>query len=381
MLASEKRSLFRFMVIYALSLLVLFAVVATLFYRFEMTHDKMMQKKALKKESERIAIMLKQSGSKAIDDLHNIDVAIYGRGKSYLIGTFWPQDVEWKDGVRFEDGFIYHNGFIPPPHRDQFIFMVTRRVLDVTARDDILYTIFYAFVFFLLFITVVGYFLGRLFIAPMREALESMNRFIQDTTHELNTPVATILSNIEMLEILGTHASSPELKRIEIASKTLSRIYDSLSYMKLHGNSNRAIEELDISHILRDRITYFSSLADAKKIKIETDIQEKIIRQADRTDISRLIDNLLSNAIKYNNIGGSIKIILTQSKLSIQDSGRGMDTKTLSKVFERFARGDESEGGFGIGLDIVSQICDSYGYKIEISSKLGAGTTASVKIG
>ena len=70
----------------------------------------------------------------------------------------------------------------------------------------------------------------------MRDSLKQMNRFIQDTTHELNTPISTILTNIEMIETFSGEEKSTELKRIEIASKTLSRIYDDLDLFKLESS-------------------------------------------------------------------------------------------------------------------------------------------------
>ncbi len=79
------------------------------------------------------------------------------------------------------------------------------------------------------FFVIIGYFLGRLFISPMRESIEMMNNFIQDTTHELNTPISTILTNLELIETIHNCSAKREMQRIEIASKTLSRIYDDLT--------------------------------------------------------------------------------------------------------------------------------------------------------
>lgn len=101
-----------------------------------------------------------------------------------------------------------------------------------------------------IFFALLGLFLGKLFIAPMRESIEKMNHFIQDGTHELNTPISTILANIEMLETFGKCEKSDELQRIEMASKTLSLIYEDLTYLNLNYNYYRNIESLDISGII-----------------------------------------------------------------------------------------------------------------------------------
>jgi two-component system OmpR family sensor kinase len=376
---SEKRSLYRFITIYVLSLLALFVIVAALFYRFEVSSDAIAQKKALKKESERIAKLVKHFGEEGIADIKNVQIAIYDRRKNYIFGNFKPQDIDLRDRIEIEGGFVRYYGFIPPPHKRHTVFMITQRAYDTSARQDTTRFIFYTFVIFLLLVTVLGYYLGKLFIAPMREALEKLNVFIQDTTHELNTPIATILSNTEMMEILGNCNDSKELKRIEIASKTLSRIYDDLSYLNLNKDHQSQIEQLNISEILQDRLTYFSALIKAKKIALKTDIRPQIIKDADRADFFRLYDNLISNAIKYSNVGGSIDIALNQEKFVIRDVGRGMSKKMQQNLFERFHREDKSEGGFGIGLNIVMQICDRNSYRINIDSLLDHGTTVAVE--
>ena len=99
----------------------------------------------------------------------------------------------------------------------------------------------------------------------------------------------------------------------------------------------------------------------------------------DENDVIRLIDNLLSNAIKYNKQKGRLKIILNEHLLSIEDSGIGMKPSEVKMIFKRFERSNRSEGGFGIGMDIVNQIISFYNLKIDIHSKEKMGTKVSIK--
>jgi two-component system OmpR family sensor kinase len=207
-----------------------------------------------------------------------------------------------------------------------------------------------------------------------------MNQFIQDTTHELNTPISTILTNIEMIETFGKHEeSSVELKRIEIASKTLSRIYDDLTYLNLNHKYHRQIVKLNISTLVQERMVYFWAMAEAKGLKSTIEVQPDIFLEIDKNDALRLLDNLLSNAIKYNKPQGILYVKLTQESLTIRDTGIGIRSKDLSTILHRFKRANKSEGGFGIGLDIVNQVVHSYGYVLEIDSKEGKGTEVVVK--
>jgi len=375
---SERKSLYRFMTIYILSTLLLFGIAAAIFYQFGLYQIEENERRAIKRDSDRIIPLIKNADLERLRQLPEMKVAVYDGRKTYLFGTFEPTDLRWDTHFVRRGDRLRHYRVIPPPHRKHTVYMVVEKEVDETALTLLRRTILYASLIAVAALSILGYFLGRLFVAPMRESIEKLTLFVQDTTHELNTPISTILTNIEMLEILGKCEKNEALERIGIASKTLSRIYDDLSYLKLHETYQRRVEEVDISLLLQERVTYFSSLMAAKEITLTKDIHQDIVKKIDRTDAIRLYDNLLSNAIKYNNKGGTISLSLTAKEFELRDGGRGMDADTLTRVFERFERGDKSEGGFGIGLHIVSEIIHYYGYRIEIDSTLGEGTSVKV---
>jgi two-component system OmpR family sensor kinase len=221
--------------------------------------------------------------------------------------------------------------------------------------------------------------LGRLFVAPMKESMEGMNRFIQDTTHELNTPISTILTNIELLDTIYDCEGKKEMKRIEIASKTLSRLYEDLTYLKLNHKYHREIKPIDISHLIYERIDFFQTIIEAKRLNLILDIEHKVIVDIDHNDAIRLLDNILSNGIKYNQKGGDLRIYLNSRRLEVYNSGIGIDEKDLKRVRERFIRANRSEGGFGIGLDIIEYIVNIYRFKFSIESKKGKFTKVRIE--
>ncbi len=375
---SERRSLYRFMTIYALSTLLLFGVGAVIFYQFEVYQMQENERRAIKHDSNSIIPIIKNIDLERLRQIRDMRVAVYTGEKEYLFGTFKPTEVEWGRNFVLRGDVLRHIRVIPPPHRKHTAYMVVERKVNTSALSTLRQMIAYASLLALFVVLGLGYFLGRLFIAPMRESIRKLNLFVQDTTHELNTPISTILTNIEMLGILGKCEKNEELEHIEIASKTLSRIYEDLSYLKLNESYQRRVEAVDISQLLEERLTYFSSLMRAKAIRLSREITPHVIQEIDRTDAIRLYDNLLSNAIKYSDKGGDIFVSLTPDGFLLRDTGRGMDTRTLAKVFERFERGDTSEGGFGIGLDVVSGIVRHYRYRIEMDSELGEGSVVKV---
>ncbi len=226
---------------------------------------------------------------------------------------------------------------------------------------------------------IIGYILLRLFLKPMRDAITLLDEFIKDTTHELNTPVSTIVSNIEMIDRSSLDKKLlKKIDRIDIGAKTISNIYQDLTYLTLGNEIISNNEDIDVEQLVQERVEYFTSLALAKKIKISTKIKEKTILYADKFKISKLLDNLISNAIKYNKIGGEIVVSVEDREFSIEDSGIGIAENDISKMQERYTRFNKSSGGFGIGLSIVSTIAKEYDLNINITSKEKVGTKVSI---
>lgn len=229
------------------------------------------------------------------------------------------------------------------------------------------------------FMFVIGYALLRLFLKPMRDALALLDRFIKDTTHELNTPVSTIVANIEMIDkSMLDEKTLKKINRIDIGAKTISNIYQDLTYLTLGNKIVTKDEELDVARVIEERMDYFKSLADAKKVSLSKEIIDSPTLLMDKAKFSKLLDNLISNAIKYNKLKGSIKITLQNNVMSVEDTGVGIAKEHISKMQERYSRFNNSSGGFGLGLNIVSSIAKEYDLKIKIDSREKEWTKVSV---
>ncbi len=380
MLNSQRRSLFRFLAIYLTSTFLLFSLASWLFY-ISTKHNLLdQQQKNISYEAEhiksKIRILHQSNDEKLIYPQSQIvKSAIYDLNKKYIFGTF--ETPPFLKNYNHRDK-IYQIIKLEPYYLGAAYLLISKDIDFVPIeilQKNILWFMLGAGIFF----TTLGYFLGKLFIAPMRESFEHINRFIQDTTHEMNTPISTILTNIEMIEALEKYQNSQELKRIEIASKTLSRIYDDLTYINLNHQYHRDISTVNISDLVKERIIYFSAMIEAKELKIEKNIHEEIILQIDKNDALRLVDNLISNAIKYNHQRGKLTINLNKRYFSIKDTGIGIKEKELKTVLQRFKRANKSEGGFGIGLSIVNQVVDYYDFLLTIASKESEGTEVIIR--
>jgi two-component system OmpR family sensor kinase len=223
-------------------------------------------------------------------------------------------------------------------------------------------------VFSFILMGIVGYFLGRLFLRPVREQIESLDNFISDTTHELNTPISAILMTIQSLK----DVEPKKLKRLEASAKRLSVMYSSLTY-RLEGKVESS-ELLYFASIVEERVEYVKELINSKHLHITLDLEPTQVFMP-KTSSYRLIDNLLSNAIKYSNVGDSIFITLKDNVLKVRDTGIGIDKQAQNDIFKRYHRQNDERGGFGIGLNIVLSICKQYKIKLDLKSEIGEGST------
>ena len=378
MYRSEKKSLYRFLLIYFFSTFVLFLIGSSIFYAYERHQLLDRQRESLKQEGgeirHQLMILHKRLGERLPFVIKKpYACALFDSKKQMIFSTFsLPSyiDLGQEFSIRGED--LFYTKAIEPYHLGVTYITVQAPInLDDISKLKQMILLFMASAGF--FFLIIGYFLGRLFTAPMRESIEMMNSFIQDTTHELNTPVSTILTNIELIETLYDCDAKKEMQRIEIASKTLSRIYDDLTYLKLNHAYSREIRPLNLSNLLQERLIYFTTAIEAKNITLLDAIAEDVNLDIDRNDALRLIDNLLSNAIKYNKVGGLLEVFLTNKTFRVKDNGIGIEAKDLETIFERFKRANKSEGGFGIGLNIVYQIVQTYNFNIAVTSQLDQG--------
>lgn len=381
---SETRTIIGFSLIYSILVLVILGVITFLYYQFK--KDLMLQdvRQTLQNYSnthianlKELHINIDKSDIYPRDERFNS--AIYDSSKKKIFSTLLMNDVKLDEVIYLKDGYIH---LIKEPES----YYLGSKYVIVEIEDDniwfanIKYKMLFWFLFSFILLLFVGYFIAKLFLKPMRESIQMLDRFIKDTTHELNTPIAAILSNIQMINKDNIDEKlAKKINRIEIGAKTISNIYEDLTFVSLNNQIISNNEKLYFSQILNQRVDFFKSIASSKKIEFILDIKDDIFIVCDVKKLSKLIDNILSNAIKYNKFQGFIKVTLKDKILIIEDSGKGMSKDNLSNLFTRYKRFDKSVGGFGIGLNIVSLIAKEYDLKIDVISKIDVGTRIKIK--
>lgn len=215
-------------------------------------------------------------------------------------------------------------------------------------------------VIILLFLISIGFAIYAL--RPMREALYLLEEFLKDIIHDLNTPATSILLNAKLLRKKGEFE---EIERIELCAKNIASLYKNLELMQ--PQKITADEVICLPTLLEQKIEIFKKLYPLIEFKKELSALEI---KSNKNALERIVDNLLSNACKYNKKNGKVIVRVKQSRLVIEDTGRGI--KDIHKIFQRYYK--ENDRGLGIGLSIVKQLCQILNITIHINSHIGKGT-------
>lgn len=220
-------------------------------------------------------------------------------------------------------------------------------------------------------------------------AIKSQDTFIVDFAHQLRTPLAGLLSQVELLQaIKDPKESKKRLGYVMTNAEKLIHLVNQL--LRLAKNQPEALlkvqmAEIDLVQAVKSAHHDLINYAETHDVKIKTAIPNKPLKMmGDALRIYDLIFNLIENAIKYSTPNSTIFVSLQETeqhlKFEVQDAGIGISKDDLPHIFERFYRGKNSdEFGTGVGLSIVKEIADFHHAKIHAASEgIGQGTTIGV---
>lgn len=306
-----------------------------------------------------------------ISDL-DYSISLYSIDKKKIIGNLnhineFDHHIYEKDNkyILIDDSVLGHLGVFYIVIEENLFY---KKVKKLEINIIIFCLLFYSI------IILIGVFLSKLFVQPIKEERIRLDNFIKDTTHELNTPITAILMSCE-----SNNLSEKQIQRIKLSANRISEIYKDLTYVFLKNKDKEMIYEfLNLEELINEQVDYFRPLFSKKKITVNVNTKE-FIYKIDKDDFIRLFNNLISNAIKYNKMKGEINISLENNILIIDDTGIGISPNKLKDIYKRYYRATDEQGGFGIGLNIVNHICKRYNIKISVKSKEKAFTQFTLK--
>lgn len=224
--------------------------------------------------------------------------------------------------------------------------------------------------------------------------VENMRKnFVANVSHELRTPLTSISGFVETLKIkkLDEETREKVLDIIEFETERLVKLINELlDLSKIESIKDvRNLSKVYIEDDIHDVLKLLEPQINNNKLSIELNIEDMLNPiHGDKELFRRLFMNLVENSIKYNNLGGYIKINISNYEngimLIVEDSGIGIPEEDLPLIFERFFRVDKSRSnnreGTGLGLAIVKHIVSYFGGSIDVESQMGQGSRFIVKL-
>ena len=301
------------------------------------------------------------------------DIALYDNKGELIASTFTDKTIDFSKLFYADENKYY---LIESLHKEYLDvkYIVIKKSLDADKLNEIIERISLIALYGFVFILFMALLLSRIMLYPVKKSIVSLTKFMKDATHEMNTPISTILMSYEHMDKHNLNTKQlRSLDRIDIATKTLSSLYRDLSFASFHDYIQYEDAPIDVKEVIHERVKYMDTLIHFKELHITSTLQHKIVAM-DKRKLILIIDNLLSNAIKFSKKNGHIEVNLTEKYLSVKDNGLGISKEDQKSIFKRFKSTNSLHGGFGVGLDIVNQICKEYHIKIELDSAPSKGS-------
>lgn len=225
--------------------------------------------------------------------------------------------------------------------------------------------------------------------ARLDAAFTQQQQFTSDAAHELRTPVSVMLTQTQT--ILNRERSAPEYRETvescQRAAQRMRRLIESLLELARLDAGQQQMKQLrfDLAQTARDCVTLIKPLAEERHVKMVCDVPP-LDCVGDSERLAQVITNLLTNAITYNKENGEVRVGGETKNgsviLTVQDTGQGISSADLPRVFDRFYRADTSRtsGNTGLGLAISKAIVEAHGGAIEVSSQPDVGTIFTVRL-
>ena len=230
----------------------------------------------------------------------------------------------------------------------------------------------------LIIVYIIAKKISKTIVNPVEESFEKQKQFVSDASHELKTPLAVIEANADVLQ--DKLGENKWITYIRNEVQSMNKLVNDLLVLARMENANTSSnQKFDLSKEVQMSVAVFESLIYEKKIKLETNIDDRIEFNGDKEDIKHIISILLDNSIKHteenNKIIVNVKKEKNDIKIEVKNQGEPIPEEEREKIFERFYRIDKarsrSEKRYGLGLPIAKGIVEKYKGSIYCVSKDG----------
>ena len=269
--------------------------------------------------------------------------------------------------------------------------------MERSQYDNMLFQLLKTFIIIgflsLIVLLLISIYLTNKSIIPIKETFEKQKQFIADASHELKTPLAIIKTNTSLILSQPDDTIKNQSKWINYINSQTDRMSILINEMLSLAKMDTAENQLPLSHknlskIVESMLLMFDAIIYENNINLETNISKDLFVNGDKESLKKLFSIIMDNAIKHTNKQGTITVSLftykNKIKMIIRNTGEGIASENLERVFERFYRVDNSRdretGGYGLGLSIASSIVKQHNGKIYAKSKVGEFTSFIVEL-
>lgn len=233
-------------------------------------------------------------------------------------------------------------------------------------------------------ITLIAIGLSNFIARPAQEALTMERRFLSDSGHELKTPLAGLIVNLQVAEQL--HPNDTSITNATTAATHLSNLVQDILTLSIADEKleSPSTELFSLSDTTNEVLNSLENQIDSAGFTLTEDIAPNVFCPGNQDQIRKIIIAIMENAIKYNKKNGTIDIALrlktNSAILIVADTGIGISEEDLPHIFERFYMADQSHSGTstGLGLSIAESVVRKHRGQIRAESKLGEGTKITV---
>ena len=221
--------------------------------------------------------------------------------------------------------------------------------------------------------------------------IEAVRRdFVAAASHELKTPVASMVASAETLQLaLARDPATAErfAQQVERSARQLAGLVTNLLDLSRLEAKPEAAEEVVLDRLIEEETAAFGERAAEKGVQLTVETSPAIVLGT-ASDLALALRNLVDNALRHTPAGGEVKVVITHTpegvRLDVVDNGEGIATRELPRIFERFYRVDAARsratGGTGLGLAIVRHVVEAHGGRVEVRSALGEGSMFSIHL-
>jgi len=238
---------------------------------------------------------------------------------------------------------------------------------------------------------VLSYYLARRTLKPIEESMEAQARFVNDASHELRTPITAIRTSNDVA-LRNRKLTLVQAKQV-IRQNTndlerLKELSEGLLTLAKQDQSSMQFSEVGLQEIASRAMTQIVPQAIVKGVAVHDEVANVHVH-GNKAALEQVLVILLDNAVKYSNSDGNVYLKTRRRGkyiyLDVVDEGMGIRASDLPHLFRRFYRADHSrvgggQSGYGLGLSIARRIMEAHGSEITVTSRLGQGSTFTLKL-